>query len=101
MSFVRNAESANKGEKGITKMRAIVIEVLERLIAVLMIVCVVSGIILMMCESNDTHTQYMTLFGGFGLFIMGALPGIIISAIETRKENKEEWKYLQRNRYGK
>ena len=67
-------------------MKRAIITVCERLIAVIMIVCVMSGVILMMCESPDWETQRMTLFGGFGLFCLGAIPGAIISAINTRKE---------------
>lgn len=69
-------------------MKTIVLLWLERLIAVIMMVCIASGIILMMCESEDARTQMATLFGGFSLFILGVLPGAIISAIETRKEKE-------------
>lgn len=69
-------------------MRARVVNWFERLITVIMIICVMSGVILMMCESPDWETQRMTLFGGFGLFCLGVIPGVIISAINTRKEKR-------------
>lgn len=51
-----------------------------------MFVCIISGIILMMCESEDWNTQRLTLFGGFSLFLVGILPGLIISLREGRRE---------------
>lgn len=54
-------------------------EIGQRILAVLMMVCIFSGIILMMCESEDWVTQQRTLFGGMALFIIGAAPGLIVS----------------------
>lgn len=59
-------------------MRVIVKVWLERLLAALMMICIASGIILMMCESENAQTQYKTLFIGFGLFLIGVVPGMII-----------------------
>jgi len=69
-------------------MKRAIKEVMERLMVVMMMICVISGIILMMCESPDWETQRMTLFGGFGLFILGLAPAAIIAAINTRKEKR-------------
>lgn len=77
-------------------MKTIVLLWLERLIAVIMMVCIASGIILMMCESDDTRTQIATLFGGFSLFVLGTLPGVIISAIERRKEREVNGELYER-----
>lgn len=70
-------------------MKRVIVTWLERLLAVAMMICVISGIILMLCESDDWNTQRTSLFFGFGLFILGILPGAIISWIETRKEKEE------------
>lgn len=70
-------------------MKRAIVTWLERLLAVAMMICVISGIILMLCESDDWNTQRTSLFFGFGLFILGILPGAIISWIETRKEKEE------------
>lgn len=74
-------------------MRTRVVNWFERLIAVIMMVCIVSGIILMMCESEDSRTQIATLFGGFSLFVLGTLPGLLIAAIERRKERETDGVY--------
>lgn len=60
-------------------------EIAERVLAVLMMLCVIGGLILMMCESEDWNTQRLTLFGGAALFILGIVPGLIIS-IRNRGE---------------
>lgn len=60
-------------------MRRKLREIAERITAVFMFVCIISGIILMMCESEDWVTQQRTLFGGMALFIIGAAPGLIVS----------------------
>lgn len=70
-------------------MKRAIVTWLERLLAVAMMICVISGIILMLCESDDWNTQRTSLFFGFGLFILGILPGAIISMIESRKEKEE------------
>lgn len=57
----------------------IVKEIGQKLIAALMVVCVFSGIILMMCESTDAKRQTTVTLIGFGLFILGMLPGMIIA----------------------
>ena len=67
-------------------MRGRLREIAERITAVFMFVCIISGIILMMCESEDWNTQRLTLFGGFSLFLVGILPGVIISLREGRRE---------------
>ena len=54
-------------------------EIGERILAVLMAVCVICGLILMMCESEDWNTQRLTLFSGAALFFIGTLPGVIVS----------------------
>ena len=54
-------------------------EIGEKVLAVLMMLCIICGLILMMCESDDWNTQRLTLFGGLGLFMVGMAPGIIIS----------------------
>lgn len=54
-------------------------EIGERILAVLMAACIIFGLILMMCESADWNTQKLTLFGGAALFIIGIVPGVIIS----------------------
>lgn len=77
-------------------MKISVLNWLERLIAVIMMVCITSGIILMMCESDNTQMQYTSLFGGFGLFVLGTLPGVIISAIERRKEREVNGELYER-----
>lgn len=61
-------------------------KIAEKVLAVLMMVCIFSGIILMMCESEDWVTQQRTLFGGMALFIIGVAPGLIVS-IMNRGEN--------------
>lgn len=67
-------------------MRRKLREIAERITAVFMFVCIISGIILMMCESEDWNAQRLTLFGGFSLFLVGILPGVIISLREGRRE---------------
>ena len=69
-------------------MKTTIKTVLKGLMALTMFICVISGVILMMCESPDWETQRMTLLSGFGLFILGVLPGAIMSAMETRKEKR-------------
>ena len=64
--------------------------IMERLMIVFMMICVFSGIILMMCESPDWETQRMTLLGGFGLFLLGLAPAAIIAALNTKKEKKND-----------
>ena len=44
-----------------------------------LIICVFVGLVLMMCESADWNTQCSTLFGGLALFLIGTIPGILIS----------------------
>lgn len=61
-------------------------EIGEKVFAVLMMLCIVCGIILMMCESEDWNTQRLTLFGGFALFLIGVAPGAIIAFRERRYE---------------
>ena len=73
-------------------MKRAIKEVMERLMAVMMMICVISGIILMMCESPDWETQRMTLLGGFGLFLLGLAPAAIIAALNTRKERKNVYR---------
>lgn len=58
----------------------------QKVLAVMMMLCIICGIILMMCESEDWHTQRVTLLGGFALFLVGIAPGIIISLKERRRE---------------
>lgn len=62
-------------------------EILEKVIAAFMMLCIVCGIILMLCESEDMHTQLKTLFGGLCLFLIGVLPGIFISAREWIRDH--------------
>lgn len=62
-------------------------EIGEKVIAVIMMLCIVCGIILMLCESEDMHMQIRTLFGGLCLFLIGILPGIFISAREWVREH--------------
>lgn len=76
-------------------MKRAIVTLCKGLIAVLMMFCVVSGVILMMCECPDWKTQRMTLFSGFGLFILGILPGAIISVISTRKENRVNGRFYR------
>ena len=59
----------------------------ERVVAVLMMACIICGLILMMCESDDWNTQKLTLFGGLGLFLLGVLPGIIVSLRDWGREH--------------
>lgn len=59
----------------------------QRVLAVIMMLCIITGIILMMCESEDWNTQRVTLLGGFALFLVGIAPGIIISLKERRRES--------------
>ena len=47
--------------------------------AILMMLCIVGGILLMMCENTDWDMQRASLLGGFGLFLLGAVPALIIS----------------------
>lgn len=61
-------------------------DVCKRLLAVLMMACIICGLILMMCESNDWNTQRLTLFGGLGLFLLGMAPGVIISLRDWGRE---------------
>lgn len=58
----------------------------QRVLAVIMMLCIITGIILMMCESDDWTTQRFTLFGGFALFLVGIAPGVIIAMNERRRE---------------
>lgn len=62
-------------------------EIAKRLLAVMMMLCIISGLILMMCESEDWTTQRLTLFGGFGLFLIGVAPGAIIAFRERGREH--------------
>lgn len=62
-------------------------EIFERVIAVIMMLCIACGLILMLCESEDMHTQIRTLFGGLALFLIGILPGLFISAREWLREH--------------
>lgn len=62
-------------------------KVLEKVLAVIMMLCIVCGLILMLCESEDMHTQLHTLFGGLALFLIGVLPGIFISAREWIRDH--------------
>lgn len=62
-------------------------KVLEKVLAVIMMLCIVCGLILMLCESADMHTQLHTLFGGLALFLIGVLPGIFISAREWIRDH--------------
>ena len=55
-------------------------KVLSGIAGVLMMLCIMGGILLMMCESSDWNTQLTTMLCGFGLFLLGAIPGIVISA---------------------
>ena len=55
-------------------------EIGTRVLAGLLFLCIVCGIILLMCESEDWNTQRLTLLGGFGLFMIGAIPSLIISS---------------------
>lgn len=54
-------------------------EIGERILAVLMAACIICGLILMMCESEDWNTQRLTLLSGAALFFIGTLPGVIVS----------------------
>lgn len=76
-------------------MKRAIVTLLEGLIAVVMILCVLSGIILMMCETDDPQAQYTSMIFGFGLFIMGVLPGAIISAITTWKEKRANGRFFE------
>ena len=58
----------------------------QRVLAVIMMLCIITGIILMMCESDDWATQRLTLFGGFTLFLVGIAPGAIIALRDRRRE---------------
>ena len=53
-------------------------EIGQRIMALLMVACVFTGIILMMCECEDAKKQTVVLFVGFGLFLLGIAPGLII-----------------------
>lgn len=61
-------------------MRRRIVKTLQAIAAGLMMLCIFCGILLMMCESADSHTQMGTLFGGFVLFILGAIPALLIAA---------------------
>ena len=54
-------------------------KVLQAVFAGFLILCVFGGLVLMMCESDDWNTQRLTLLGGLALFLIGTLPGILIS----------------------
>lgn len=54
-------------------------EIFEKVLGALMMICVIGGLLLMMCESADWNTQKLTLFGGAALFIIGIVPGVIIA----------------------
>lgn len=57
-------------------------EIGKRALMCFFALCIICGILLMMCESEDWNTQKWTLLGGFGLFILGALPMVYISQRE-------------------
>lgn len=59
----------------------------EKVLAVIMMACIVCGLILMLCESEDMHTQMHTLFGGLALFLIGVIPGVFISAREWIRDH--------------
>ena len=59
----------------------------EKVLAVLMMLCIICGIILMMCESEDWNTQRLTLFGGLALFLIGMTPGAVIALRDWRRES--------------
>ena len=59
----------------------------QRVLAVIMMLCIITGIILMMCESEDWNTQKWTQLGGFGLFLIGVAPGVIVALNERRRES--------------
>lgn len=60
-------------------------EIGQRLLMCFLMLCIVCGILLMMCESDDWNIQKWTLLGGFGLFLLGALPCFAISVLGERK----------------
>ena len=60
-------------------MKKIARRILETMAALFMCGCAFAGLILMMCESTDFHTQITTLLTGFVLFCVGVIPGIAIS----------------------
>ena len=59
-------------------------EIGARVLSGMLLLCIACGILLMMCESEDWNTQLWTLCGGFGLFLIGAIPSIIISTRRGR-----------------
>ena len=62
-------------------------EIGQKILAALMMVCIICGLLLMMCESDDWDTQRFTLFGGLGLFLLGMMPGVIISLRDWGREH--------------
>jgi len=59
-------------------------EIVQGIVALLMIVCVFAGLFLMLCECEDMKKQVMVLFIGFGLFLLGVTPGLIVGLKEWR-----------------
>ena len=61
-------------------------DICKKFLAGLMMACIICGLILMMCESDDWNTQRLTLFGGLILFLLGMTPGLIVSLRDWRRE---------------
>lgn len=59
----------------------------EKILGAILMLCVICGIILMMCECEDMQTQVRTLLGGLALFLIGILPGLFMSAKEWIREH--------------
>lgn len=56
-------------------------EIGQKILMCFLVLCIFCGILLMMCESEDWNTQKWTLLGGFGLFLLGAIPCFAISLL--------------------
>ena len=52
---------------------------ISALFAILMMLCIMGGILLMMCECADWSKQLTSLLGGFCLFLLGTVPALIVS----------------------
>ena len=70
-------------------MKGIMKRVLETIVATIMIGCVLFGIILMMCEAADFHSQLVTMATGLVFICIGIVPGAVVSLIATRKDERK------------
>ena len=74
-------------------MRKKISKIAQTTVAALMLMCVITGIILMMCEVPATENQTAVTLMGLVLFCIGTIPGACISLLASRKETKRNGTY--------